>query len=301
MTKTSAPRILIYAAFLIIVVIGGSNAVAVRFSNVELPPFWGAALRFGAAAVLFWAAVLLKRIAVPRGKELAGAVVLGVFGFGVAYAFLYWALLFVQASLVMVILSLGPLLTFFFAVLHRQEAFRWQGLLGALTAFAGIFVGVGGEIGDSLALIPLLAILGAAASIAEGTVLYKSFPRGHPIAVNAISLTVGALILLLISLAAGEVRYLPTLSQTWLAFGYLVLAGSGILFYLYLYLLEYWTASAASYTFLLFPVATIIIAAWLANEVITGRFLLGSAIVLVGVWLGALKQPKTIEPQPIQG
>ena len=30
-------------AFVAVVILGGSNAVAVRVSNFELPPFWGAA------------------------------------------------------------------------------------------------------------------------------------------------------------------------------------------------------------------------------------------------------------------
>lgn len=283
---------LTYLAFIFVVLFGGSNAVAVRFSNLELPPFWGAALRFGSAALLFWVVMLFQRIAMPKGRALAGALVYGALTVGVAYAFLYWALLFVQASLLMVVMSLGPLLTFFLAWAHGQEAFRWRGLIGALVAFAGILIGVGDQIGASLPLLPLLAILGAASAIAEGTVLFKSFPRSHPLAVNALALTIGTAILLLISLATGEARTLPATPPTWIAYAYLVLAGSGALFYLYLYVLERWTASATSYTFLLFPIATIVVAAWLADEVISARFLLGSAVVLVGVWVGAIAQPK---------
>jgi hypothetical protein len=39
-------------AFFAVVILGGSNAVAVRFSNFELPPFWGATLRFASAVRL---------------------------------------------------------------------------------------------------------------------------------------------------------------------------------------------------------------------------------------------------------
>jgi hypothetical protein len=35
------------AAFTALVVVGGGNFLAVRLSNLELPPFWGAGLRFG--------------------------------------------------------------------------------------------------------------------------------------------------------------------------------------------------------------------------------------------------------------
>ncbi len=73
---------------------------------------------------------------------------------------------------------------------------------------------------------------------------------------------------------------------------YLVVGGSAGLYYLYLYVLGRWTASATPYSFLLFPIATILIASWLAGEVITPRFLGGSAIVLMGVWLGAIANPK---------
>ena len=296
MADTHRTGWLIYLVFIVVVILGGSNAVAVRFSNLELPPFWGAALRFSSAAVLFWAVVFIRRIQIPTGRALSGILIYGALTIGVSYALLYWALVFVSASLTMVMLALGPLLTFFFAWAHRQELFRWRGLIGACVAFSGILIAVGNEIGSSIPLLPFLALVAAAAAIAEGSVLFKSFPRSDPLVVNALALTVGAGILLLISWIAGETRSLPATTSTWISFGYLVLAGSGLLFYLYLYILQRWTASATSYTFLLFPVATIVIASWLANEIISPRFLLGGAIVLLGVWQGAIVQPNKSEP-----
>jgi hypothetical protein len=53
-------------AFLLMVVFAGGNAVAVRFSNSGLPPFWGAGLRFGTAAVGFRITAPLRRTALPR-------------------------------------------------------------------------------------------------------------------------------------------------------------------------------------------------------------------------------------------
>ena len=93
---------------------------------------------------------------------------------------------------------------------------------------------------------------------------------------------------MVISLIAGETWSLPPDGRTWLVTGYLVVGGTFILFYLYLFVLERWTASATSYSFLLFPIATAILASWLTDETITIRFILGGIVVLVGVWLGAL-------------
>jgi drug/metabolite transporter (DMT)-like permease len=276
------------AAFVLVVLIGGSNAVAVRYSNQELPPFWGAGARFALAALAFWAIVFIRRIPVPTGRAFWGAAIYGMLGIGLGYAFIYWALLSLSASLTVVVLSLGPLLTFFFALAHRQERFHWRGMLGALISFAGIVIIVGDQIGSSIALAPVLGLLAGAAAIAESSVLYKSFPKGDPFAVNAVALLAGAILLLAISFSTGEAQVLPTAGSTWAAFIYLVLIGSVLLFYLFLFLLNQWTASATSYAFLLFPIATIFIAVWLLGETVTPRFILGSFVVLGGVYFGAL-------------
>ncbi|HSF81620.1 MAG TPA: DMT family transporter [Anaerolineales bacterium] len=279
-------------AFVVLVFLGGNNAVAVRFSNFELPPFWGAATRFFGAALIFWIIMLWRRIPLPSGRALIGCLLYGALSIGAAYAFLYWSLLTIQASLAMIVLALGPLLTLLFATAHRLEQFRWRGLAGALIALAGITLAVAQELGSSIPVLSLLALLAGAACIAEASVVYKLFPRSDPLATNALSTTTGAVILILISLLAGEAWSLPDAPATWAAFIYLVVIGSVVLFYLYLFVLSRWTASATSYSFLLFPVATIVISAWLTDEAITLRFVAGGCIVLIGVWIGALRQPR---------
>jgi drug/metabolite transporter (DMT)-like permease len=275
------------AAFLAMVIIGGSNAVAVRFSNEGLPPFWGAASRFLIAAAIFWTILVIRRVALPRGRALAGAVLYGTLAVGASYALGYWGLMKIQASLFMVILSLGPLFTMMFAVAHRLEAFRWRGLAGSLLALAGIAIGIGTELGRSVPVASLVAVVVAAASMAEASVVYKLFPGTKPLPTNAVAFATGGVILLAISAIAGEAWQLPSDSQTVVAFAYLATAGTVGLFYLYLLVLSRWTASATSYAFLLFPVATVAIAATLTGERVTWQFIVGAVIAMAGVWVGA--------------
>lgn len=283
---------LTFIVFLAVVLIGGSNAVAVRFSNAGLPPFWGAALRFGAAALIFWAFVIVRGAALPKGPALKGALIYGTFTIGIFYALVYWGFVEIEASLGIVILTLSPLFTFLLAVAHRQESFRWQGLLGALIAFAGIVYGLGSDIGSSIPLIPFLSLVLASVVFSEGQVLYKQYPPSDPFVVNAIGLTISAVFLFLLSLVFAESQAFPTDSSTWLSLIYLILIGTSLLFYLYLYVLGRWTASATSYSFLLFPVSTVFLASWLLNEELSSRFIIGGILVLLGVWLGAFYQPK---------
>jgi drug/metabolite transporter (DMT)-like permease len=240
--------------------------------------------------LVFWIITLIRRIPLPAGRSLIGAVLLGIFSVGLSYAFLYWGLLQVQANLSMVVLALVPLFTFIFAIVHKLERFRWQGLIGAVIALIGILIGIGGGVGYTIPIPSLLALVAGAMCIAEGSVIYKQFVKSHPVSTNTVSVTTGTLLLFIFSLVAGEVWVFPVTIVTWSAFSYLVLPGTVLLFYLYLLVLTRWTASATTYSFLLFPVATVFIAAWLADEVITLPFVFGSIIVLTGVYLGAVKR-----------
>lgn len=281
------PDRLTLIAFALFVLIGGANGVAVRFSDRELPPFWGAVIRLATAALIFWAIFIARREALPKGRALVGSLLYGFFGMGAFFGLIYWGLVKVQASTASILLGLGPLLTVFFAAAHGLERFRWRGLAGSSLALAGIALAVSGEVGRSLPMASLLAVVAGVACNVEGSVIVKLFPKSSPIATNAIATTTGAAILLPISVLAGEPWFLPSAPTTWAAFAYLVLAGSVLLFYLYLFVLTRWTASATSYSLLLFPVVSVVVASRLAHETITPLFLVGGAIALLGVWIGA--------------
>jgi drug/metabolite transporter (DMT)-like permease len=100
-------------------------------------------------------------------------------------------------------------------------------------------------------------------------------------------MTVGALTLVILSLMRGEAWSWPTRPATVASILYLVFIGSVVVFYLFLFIVRRWTASATSYQFVLFPFVTVLLAAWLAGETINSALLLGGALVLAGVWIGA--------------
>lgn len=273
------------------VLIGGLNFVAVRQSNAELPPFWGAAARFGLASLLLFAFAVVSRVPLPRGAALVGALVYGVLGFGAGYAFAYWALVEVPAGLASVLMATVPLLTFFLAIAHGLEAIRWRALAGGLLALGGIALVFRDQLGLAVPLGSLAAMGAAAICAAETGVVMKRFPRTHPIASNAVGMAVGTVLLLFIALASGERVAVPVREATWLAYGYLVLAGSIGLFVLFVFVLTRWTASATSYMFVLTPLVAIPVGAALASESVSPIFLLGGALVLGGVYVGAIALP----------
>ncbi len=62
-----------------------------------------------------------------------------------------------------------------------------------------------------------------------------------------------------------------------------------VAFVLLVWVIYRWTASAASYSSLLSPLVTFVVASTIAGETITAIFLTGSLIVLLGVYVGAIR------------
>ncbi|HUG33117.1 MAG TPA: EamA family transporter [Acidimicrobiia bacterium] len=272
------------------IVLGGGNAIGIRFVVRELAPFWAGALRFGLAASIFLLYVAVRRLPLPRGRALAGVILYGVLAFGGAFALGFWGLVRVEAGLAMVILSLVPLMTLFLAAAHGLEKFSWRGLAGALAAVIGFVVifGLDQRTGTPISVAGVLAIAAAALAISEAGVIIKSFPKVNPAVENGLAMAIGTVVLLALSLLFGETWAMPVEPETTVAFIYLIVAGSLVVFALFLFILSRWTASAASYQFVLTPFITFPAAAWLLGERLSLPMLLGALVVVAGVYVGAL-------------
>jgi drug/metabolite transporter (DMT)-like permease len=287
------------AAFVTGSVLAGGNAVGVRFSNRELAPLWGAGLRFLLAAALLVAAMAALGLTLPRGRALAGASLYGALNFGLAFALAYYGFVRVHAGLGQTLLALVPLLTLLLAVVQRQERLRLGAIAGALLAVAGIGVLSRAPLQEAVPLLSILALLGSAVCFAQAAILVRHFPPVHPVTTNAVGMTSAALLLIPGSVLFGETIALPRRVETWLALGYLVVVGSVVVFVLYIVVLRHWTASRAAYTFVLVPVVTVMLSAWLDDEPVRMGLLLGGSLVLGGVYVGALRPARRItRPAP---
>ena len=277
-------------SFVCVVILGGSNFVAVRFSNQELEPFWGAGLRFAIAALAFIAYVLARRLPWPRGRLLWLTAGYGIVTFTLSYALMYWALVEVTAGIAAVVLAMVPLITPFLAAAHRIEPVSGRAVVGAIIALAGVVWMTVGPDGLLLPMAGLAAILIAALSVSEGVVLSKTVAGNHPAMTNAVSMASGSILMLVISALAGETWVIPQQTAARIALVYLVVFGSILLFVLTLLVVRRWTASSMAYAFVLFPVVAIVLEALLGEVPLTTRNVLGAAVVMLGVWFGVLRR-----------
>ena len=276
-------------AFAAYSVLAGGNAVGVRFSNQELDPFWGATLRFGLAALLMVVVMFVTGHRFPKGRALLGAALYGLLAFGGAFAFAFYALVELEAGFGQILLSVVPLVTLLLAVLQRIEQLRRSAVLGALLAVAGVALMSGLTLEGPVPFLAIGAAFGSAICFSQASIIVKRFPPVHPIVENAVGMTTGAIFLAALTLVSGDQVVLPQQSETWLAVVYMVVIGSGVVFTLYVVVLERWDASRANYGFVIVPVVTVLVSAWLLDEQLGYGLIGGGALVLAGVYFGAVR------------
>lgn len=127
----------VLAAFLVVVLLGGTNFVAVRFSNQELPPFWGAVLLLVLSAVVGEPRAVPTRA--PTWMALGYLVLLGSSAGFVLYLYVLrrWS-----ASAVANQFVLFPLVAIALAAWLEGAPVTGSLLLGAGIVLAGVYVGV---------------------------------------------------------------------------------------------------------------------------------------------------------------
>lgn len=286
-------------AFAAEVLLAGGNGVAIRFSNRELAPIWGAGLRFALAALLLLVLMRALGLQFPRGRRLLTAIVFGLLQFAGAFGFFYFALVQIQAGLGQTLLALVPLATLLMAVAQRQERLRGATLLGTLLSLAGVGLISFDPWRHSIPPLPVVAVLLSVLCFAQALVLVRRLPAVHPVALNAVGMVAGALVLLAASILLGEPKVLPQQGATWVALAYVVAVGSVVVFLLHVYVAQQWNASRAAHVMVAIPLVTVALSAWLDAEPITVGLVVGGLFVLGGVHFGALRiaEPSSISPR----
>jgi drug/metabolite transporter (DMT)-like permease len=280
----------VLAAFVLLVLLVGTNLVAIRYSNRELAPFWNAGFRFLLAAIGFAIILVARRPGRPSRRAIAGGTLYGLLAFAGFFGFIYLALVHAPAAIAQTVLALNPLVTMFLAAAIGMERLRWQAFLGAAISLLGIAIAFGAAAQLRVPADSLLELVAATTSFAAGAIVVRRQRGAEPITQNLLATAVGGAILLSISAAVGEPWQLPATPGTWAAFLYLVGPGTIVVFLLLLYVLREWSATASSYQFVLAPIVSVILAATLLGEAVGPTVLVGVAFVLVGVYIGAVRR-----------
>lgn len=279
---------LVALALLACYLIWGSTYFAISVALPSFPPFFQMGTRFLAASALLFLWALIRHMPWPNWRQWRDAAIAGILMIGCGMGLLACAEQYIHSALAAAMTMLEPLLICLLSLVLGWRACRRE--------FIGIGIGMIGILlltsQNSFQAQPLglLFMLGSVVSWSIGSVLVAKWLRPAPGSMGlACQMFCGALVLLLISGMAGEAPQMPT-TNAWLAWSYLVLAGSLGAYVAYIYLVK--NTSPAIYTSYNYvtPVIALLIGSFWGNEPVTWTEIAAMGICLCGIVL--LLSPK---------
>jgi drug/metabolite transporter (DMT)-like permease len=278
------------ARYALLCVIWGSTWMVIKVGYGDLGPFNVAALRFFVAGALMALVAQATRARWPRGRtEWTAVMVVGLLMFAGDYGLIYWAELYIASGLTAVLFATLPLMTLFIARAYIPGERITTGKLGSsVLALVGTVALFADQLRvDTSAVRPMLAVLGAVLCAAVASVVSKRDAHDIPSAtLNATSMLVGAVVLLLAALAHGEGFRVPSDAGTWAAVAYLALVGSVLAFLIYFSLLKTWSVMSLSFISVFTPVIALLLGFVFLHEPLTLWRVAGTLLILVAVLLG---------------
>ncbi|WP_045858035.1 DMT family transporter [Teredinibacter purpureus] len=275
-------------AYIFVVFIWATTPLAIQWSNSSLAFVTSVSLRMVFALVICATLLAILNIRLIEKRSDWWAFLVGMIGLYPNMLIIYWAAQYISSGLMAVILGLYPFAVGFFSLIFTKEnVFNPARIVALGIAVGGLYVLHYDQI--ALGHDAVLGVLGMVASsilFAFSSVLVKLVGGG----VGPLRQSTGVLVL---SAPAFVITWffldgeIPTDIDTKSIMGlsYLSVAGSVIGHTLFFYVLRHCSMVSVSLIPLLTPVLALSIGAVFAQEVITFKTIIGSAMVLFSLGL----------------
>ena len=288
----------------VFVLLWSTGWVAAGFAALHSEPFTFLALRYGLSIAAFAGFCLLTGATWPRSWRLIGrAIYSGIFLHGLYLAGLWWAIAQgVPAGLSGIIAALQPLLTAVAATWLLGERMSGLQRVGLMLGFSGIAIAISPKLlaidpaNLTQTALPLFVNLLGMVSVTYGTIYQKKhLQEGDIRAIATLQYAGAVLVTAPLALLFENLHFDGSreaiLTLLWSIFG-LSMGAVGLL----LYLIRRGQVSKAASLIYLVPPMVALQAAIAFGEPLTLPMIVGTAIVVLGVYLTNRKQKA--EPLP---
>jgi drug/metabolite transporter (DMT)-like permease len=293
---------MIIFGYLLVCLIFGTTFLAIKIGvDAGAPPFFSAGIRFFIAGLILFIWMVWRKKAkislLLRKENLITGIGL-TFG---TFSALYWAEQYVASGIAAVLSATGPIMILLMQTIILRHKAETKKIYGCVIGFAGVI----------LLLLPSLSIKAnlfwviGSVIILIGELFYASgslyskqvitrFPDTSPIALNAVQMMYGGLLLLVLSLFTEQVNLESML--TFRAVGsllYLIVIGSMVGHSIYYWLIAKTNPVFPSTWLYISPLIALSIGVSLYNEQVSWLTLLGVITIISGtvlINLDALKQ-----------
>ena len=265
-------------------IIWGSTYFVIHYVVAEIPPFMAGAIRFLIAGSVLFLFLKARGATSPTSQEWVSSLKVGalLMGGGMGMVMMSQSM-GVASSLTAIFPAATPLLVSIFSGLWGQWP-RKNEWIGLLVGFAGVIVL---SLEGSLRSNPIATLILACAPVcwSFGTAWSRHLKLPKGLMASATEMFMGGLVLLLMSVVAGErLDHVPHWSAI-AALAYLIVLGSLIAYSSFVYLIaNVRPALATSYAYVN-PVIAVLLGIGLGGEKLTIFALIALPIILLGVAL----------------
>ncbi|MFC3503443.1 EamA family transporter [Micromonospora krabiensis] len=293
----AAAPALIWTALIVVYVLWGSTYLGIRIAVETLPPLASAAARFAAAAVVLALVLRLRRgpgaLRVDR-RQLGAAALVGILLLAGGNGLVVLAEsgppgVALPSGIAALLVATVPLLVVLLRSATGDRPRLWT-FGGVSVGFVGLVLLVlpgGGT--DAVPLVGALTVVVGAACWSVGSFLSGRIRMpDDPFVATVYEMLAGALVLAVLAVGRGElVGFDPAQVslRSWLALGYLMVAGSLVAFTAYVWLLHHAPISLVATYAYVNPAVAVVLGAVLVAEPITPQVLVGGAVIVAGVAL----------------
>ncbi|WP_169082315.1 DMT family transporter [Paenibacillus sp. PL91] len=277
--------------YLLICFIFGTTFLAIKIGvDASTPPFFSAGIRFFVAGLLLFLWLVWKKkasFALLIHKEMFITGIGLTFG---TFATLYWAEQYVSSGIAAVLSATAPMIILVLQVLVMRQKTSARSVFGCLLGFAGIVIlllprlSLSHDIGW---IIGCVAILFGQIFYASGTLYSKRviqrFPQASPIALNAVQMIWGGLLLLILSSITEQVDIQSMLTTK--AIGsllYLIVIGSMVGHSLFYWLIAKTNPIFPATWLYISPTIALVLGVLLYGETITWLSVIGVFTIIGG-------------------
>ena len=303
---------MVWSALWAVYIVWGSTYLAIRVAVRTMPPFLMAGVRFIFAGAILYGWSLWRGHTVyerPTWRQWRAAAIVGGALLLGGNGAVVWAEQHIDSGIAALVVATVPL---WMALMDR--VFFGQRL--ALGAIAGLALGFGGLAvlatghhgGAHITAAGVGAVVFASFSWAAGSLYSRHAPLpSKPLVGTGMEMMAGGVLLSIAGLAfgeAGKVHISQFSTGSWLALGYLIVFGSLVGFTAYVWLLRNAQTSLVSTYAYVNPVIAVLGGWLILGETITGRTLIGGAVIVLAVVLivtarqvpKAAGEPATAQP-----
>lgn len=282
-------QVLVMAAFAAIYFIWGSTYVVIKIGIAHFPPLLFSGSRFTLTGIILLIYALIKGHSLPNNKkDLIHHCIVGVLLLFGGNGLLAYGVQWVNSGIASLLIACVPLfmaLIEFFII--KNDKLHFMGWLGLFVGFCGVaLLVIPGTDNSSINVIGVMVIILAAFLWACGSVYSKTSVFSSPMVGGiAVQMLAGGIPLLIFGISQGELSKLSINPDSLLAILYLIVFGSLIGYFSYLYLLQKCSAArVGTYAFVNPPIA-ILLGNLILKEPITPDIILSGLVILLGVLL----------------